>query len=138
MDDVLLNKAAAIERSIARAREEYAKGAHSFVDDHTRQDAAVLNIQRACEAAIDMGQWVLRRDYRGLPQGARETFTALADAGYISTGLADSLRRMVAYRNIAVHEYQKLLLPITVAIIERHLDDFLSLSRTLVQGTPQA
>lgn len=53
-DDVLLNKAATIERCVARAREEYAKNPATFAEDLTRQDAAILNIQRACEAALDM------------------------------------------------------------------------------------
>jgi hypothetical protein len=60
-DDVLLNKAASIERCIKRARDEYASEPDTFVQSLTRQDAAILNIQRACEAALDMGwapgQW---------------------------------------------------------------------------------
>lgn len=63
-DDVLINKAATIERCVARAAEEYAKGADTFALDHTRQDAAILNIQRACEAALDMGQHLIRRGVR--------------------------------------------------------------------------
>ncbi len=54
-DDVLLNKAATIERCVRRAREACARDPATFGDDHTRQDAAILNIQRACEAALDMG-----------------------------------------------------------------------------------
>lgn len=49
-DDVVLNKAASIERCVARAREEYAKDPGTFEKDLTRQDAAILNLQRACEA----------------------------------------------------------------------------------------
>ena len=55
-DDVVLNKAASIERCVARAREEYAIDPATFAENHTRQDAAILNIQRACEAALDMVQ----------------------------------------------------------------------------------
>ena len=54
-DDVLINKAATIERCVARAREEYAADPEGFAHNFTRQDAAILNIQRACEAALDMG-----------------------------------------------------------------------------------
>lgn len=55
-DDVLINKAATIERCVKRAREEYDRDPATFATDFTRQDAAILNIQRACEAALDMGQ----------------------------------------------------------------------------------
>ena len=46
--DVLLKKVATIERRVARAREEYQSDPASFAVNFTRQDAAILNIQRAC------------------------------------------------------------------------------------------
>ena len=134
VDDVVLNKIAAIERCVARAREEYAKAPETFAADFTRQDAAILNIQRACEAAIDLGQYIVRRDKLGLPQQARDIFVLMAQAGWINPSLCESLGRMVGYRNIAVHNYQKLLLVITVAIITTHLEDFLTFSKAVMLG----
>lgn len=131
-DDVLINKAATIERCVARAREEYAKDPTGFALDFTRQDAAILNIQRACEAALDMGQHLIRRERLGVPQSARDVFALLARSGWIDTPLADGLRRMVGFRNIAVHDYQALQLPITISIIEKHLDEFLAYSKALL------
>jgi uncharacterized protein YutE (UPF0331/DUF86 family) len=133
-DDVLINKAATIERCVARAREEYFSDPATFATNFTRQDAAILNIQRACEAALDMGQHLIRRDRLGVPQSARDVFTLLAQAGRIEPPLAEGLQRMVGFRNIAVHDYQTLQLPITVAIIEKHLDEFLDYSKALLQG----
>ena len=131
-DDVLLNKAASIERCVARAREEYAADPNSFATNFTRQDAAILNIQRACEAALDMGQHIIRRESLGLPQSARDVFTLLAQAGWINNTLAESMKRMVGFRNVAVHEYQALQLPITLSIITGHLDEFADFSRCML------
>lgn len=133
-DDVLINKAATIERCVARAREEYVKNPATFPMDFTRQDAAILNIQRACEAALDMGQHVIRREKLGVPQSARDVFLLLAQGGWINVELADKLRRMVGFRNIAVHDYQTLQLPILISIIETHLDEFLEYSYALLLG----
>ena len=133
-DDVLLNKAAIIERSVARAREEYAAAGERFATDYTRQDAAVLNIQRACEAAIDMGQHVVRRDRLGVPQGTREIFSLLVQAGRIDPTLAEALQRMVGFRNIAVHQYQALQLPILIRVLETHLDDFTAFSSRMLRS----
>ena len=132
LDDVLLNKAATIERCVQRAREEYNRDPATFASDFTRQDAAILNIQRACEAALDIGQHLIRREKLGVPQSARDVFSLLASAGWVTAELADSLKRMVGFRNIAVHDYQTLQLPITVRIIESHLDDFLVFTQTLL------
>lgn len=131
-DDVLINKAATIERCVGRARQEYAGDAPGFSLSFTRQDAAILNIQRACEAALDMGQHVIRRERLGVPQSARDVFTLLARGGWIAPALAEGLRRMVGFRNIVVHEYQSLQLPITVSIIEHHLDEFLAYSKAVL------
>lgn len=136
-DDVLVNKAATIERCVARARQEYDANPGGFAYDHTRQDAAILNIQRACEAALDMGQHLIRRERLGVPQSARDVFALLAQAGWIAPDLADALKRMVGFRNIAVHDYQALQLPITVSIIQKHLDEFLLYSKTLLHRDSQ-
>jgi len=133
VDDVLINKAATIERCVLRAREEYFSEPATFATNFSRQDAAILNIQRACEAALDMGQHLIRRDRLGVPQSARDVFALLARAGRIEHVLAEGLQRMVGFRNIAVHDYQSLQLPITVAIIEKHLDEFLQYSKALLQ-----
>ncbi|HEY7884636.1 MAG TPA: DUF86 domain-containing protein [Cellvibrionaceae bacterium] len=123
-DDVILNKCATIERCVKRVKEEWTLAGDGFDTDHTRQDAAILNIQRACEAAIDIGQYIIRKNQLGLPQGARDIFTVLADKKIISPNLAESLKKMVGFRNIVVHNYQSLALPIVKAIIQNHLEDF--------------
>jgi uncharacterized protein YutE (UPF0331/DUF86 family) len=132
-DDVLINKAATIERCVARAREEFDHDPTTFETNFSRQDAAVMNIQRACEAALDMGHHIIRRDRLGVPQSARDTFEILGQAKWIDQALADSLKRMVGFRNIAVHDYQKLLLPITVKVITEHLIEFLQYSEQMLK-----
>lgn len=132
-NDVLLNKAATIERCIARIREEYQKDVINFSNDFTRQDSVILNIQRACEASLDMGQHVVQVQKLGLPQSSRDVFQLLWQAKIIDLELCEHLKKMVGFRNIAVHDDQKLQLPIVVSIIEKNLDDFLKLSQTLIQ-----
>jgi len=46
----------------------------------------------------------------------------------VSPSLLTNLKNMVGFRNIAVHEYQTLQLPITVAIITQHLGGVLAFS----------
>lgn len=131
-DDVLINKAATVERCVARAREEFARDPSTFATDFTRQDAATLNIQRACEAVLDMGQHLVRRERMGIPQSARDVFDLMAQNHWLEHTLADKLKRMVAFRNIAVHDYQSLLLPILVNVIADHLDEFLQFTRIVL------
>lgn len=60
-------------------------------------------------------------------------FTLLAQAGWIDPAQAEVMKRMVGFRNIAVHDYQALQLPITLNIIEHHLDDFLEFAGRILR-----
>jgi uncharacterized protein YutE (UPF0331/DUF86 family) len=133
-DDVLLKKAAIVERSVGRAREEFAAAGAGFATDFTRQDAAVMNIQRACEAVVDMANHIVRRDRLGVVSSARESFDTLVSAGFITQELAEAMKHMVGFRNLAVHDYQRLLLAVAERVIQRDLDDLLAFSEVVVRG----
>lgn len=132
-DAVLAAKAGIIGRSVARARQEYQKDPVSFALDLSRQDAAILNIVRAGDAAIAMGQHLIRRERLGVPQSARDVFELLHRGGWLESSLLPVMKNMVGFRNIAVHEYQTLQLPITVAIITQHLGDFVLFSSAILR-----
>lgn len=134
-DDVLLNKAASIERCLRRISEEYAGDRQHLYGNQTRQDAIVLNLQRACEISIDLGMYVVSQRRLGLPQESRDAFVPLQKTGIIPSDLATRLQRMVGFRNIAVHEYTRLNLDIVHTIITKHLDDFRAFSSTVVKSS---
>ena len=129
MDDVVFNKSATIERSIRRVREEYAENADNLLKNITKQDAIILNVQRACEAAIDLAMHLVRRERLGIPQDTREAFDLLVGAGRLDAALSLSLKRMVGFRNVAVHDYQALNLEIVRSIVEKGLDDLTEFAR---------
>ena len=123
MDDVLLNKHAIIKRCLKRVNDEYSGHEAEIATNLTRQDAIVLNIQRAGQAAQDMANRVIRLNQLEMPQNNRESFSLLRDHNFITSSLADTMMKMVGFRNIAVHEYQKLDVAILISIIEKHLPE---------------
>lgn len=123
-DEVVLNKAAVMERCLKRITEEYEGHEDELESDYTRQDAIVLNLLRASEAAIDLAMHAARVGKLGLPQESRGAFALLERAGWIEPGLSRRMQAMVGFRNVAVHDYQKLSLEIVKSILEDHLNDF--------------
>ena len=109
-DDILLNKAAIIERCIQRIKEELA--ACPDLNNVTHVDALILNIERACQAAIDMAVHMVSQKHLGIPKTRAEAFELIHRAGITDASLTQSLKGMVGFRNIAVHEYQNLDLEI--------------------------
>ncbi|MBI4263941.1 MAG: DUF86 domain-containing protein [Acidobacteria bacterium] len=133
-DDVLLNKAAAIERAVRRVREEHGGDDRNLLANQTRQDAILLNLQRACESSIDAAMHLVRVHRLGVPQETREAFTLLEQAELLDARLADRLRKMVGFRNVAIHDYQTLNLDIVRRIVVDHLDDFLAFASVLLRA----
>ena len=99
-DDVVLNKAARIERCLARISEEYGGKREHLYDNQTKQDAIVLNLLRACETTIDLAMYVVRHKGLGLPQESRDAFGLLDKAKLLPAELAGRLQRMVGFRNV--------------------------------------
>ena len=136
MNDIVINKIQSIQRCILRAREELALAGDRFAEDFSRQDAAVLNVTRACEQAIDLANHVVRVRQLGIPQSSADAFDLLACAGIIPPELATRLRRMIGFRNIAMHTYQVMELAIVAAIIRTGLDDLVALGDAVLALEP--
>jgi uncharacterized protein YutE (UPF0331/DUF86 family) len=124
IDDVILNKTEIIKRCIERVKEEY-DGNPKNLENYTKQDSITLNIQRACEAIIDLGMHIIAERSLGIPQASRDTFEILKDNKIITPEMCERLKAMIGFRNIAIHNYQKLNLKIIQAIIEKDLEDLL-------------
>lgn len=133
VDDVLLNKAATIERCLKRIDEEYRGHEQEFETNFTRQDALMLNLLRASETSIDAAMHLVRVRKLGLPQESREAFRMLAQAGILLPELSLQLQKMVGFRNIAIHNYAQLDLNIVRSIVEQRLGDFREFARLLIR-----
>lgn len=132
MSDVVLNKVTTIERCIKRINEVYESNPVNL-EDFTKQDSIILNIQRACEASIDLAMHLVSEHKLGIPKTSREAFEILQKSNIIELNLAQSLMNMVGFRNIAIHDYQALNLDILQAILEKHLNDFKSFTIIVLQ-----
>jgi len=121
-NDVIYNKVAVIERCLDRIKEEYDNNPKNL-NNYTKQDSIILNIQRACEASIDLAMHIVSEKKLGIPQNSRDAFEALQISGMIDIELMKKLSAMVGFRNIAVHNYQSVNLKIVEEIIEKHIDD---------------
>jgi uncharacterized protein YutE (UPF0331/DUF86 family) len=135
-DDVVFNKAAIIERCLQRVPNEYAGDKQNLVANQTKQDAIILNLQRACETAIDLAMYVVSQRKLGVPQHSRDAFTLLQTPGIIPIDLATRMQHMVGFLNVAVHEYTRLNLDVVHAIITKQLEDFRTFSSTIVKMFP--
>jgi uncharacterized protein YutE (UPF0331/DUF86 family) len=121
-DDVLLSKGAIIERCIRRIHEEY--HADPSFSSFTHMDAMILNIERACQAAIDSAMHVIASQKLGIPKNSGDAFNLLHIAGILSKEITERLKAMTGFRNIAVHQYQEIEIEVLYHIAKEGWKDF--------------
>jgi len=133
-DDIIINKCEVIENCLKRIQEEYKGFEGQLAINYTKQDSIILNLQRASEATIDLGMRWVRIKKLGTPQTSRDVFEFLSKNDFISQTLAHDLQAMVGFRNIAIHDYQKINLEIVKSILTtklKNFEEFIHLARTL-------
>jgi uncharacterized protein YutE (UPF0331/DUF86 family) len=129
--DLVLAKVESMERCLARISDVRARGREGLRPLDV-QDIVVLNLQRAVQATIDLAAHVVTTEGLGLPDSLGASFALLEGAGMIDSQLADRMRRMTGFRNVAVHEYRRLDPAILEAIVRERLGDLQAFARAIL------
>ncbi len=128
---VILNKYETIEKCISRINEEY-EGTPSNLEDYRRNDAIVLNLQRACQAVMDISTYIVSTKSLGIPHTNGDAFEILYKNNLISEEVLKSMKGMIGFRNIAVHAYREVDNEILQDVIENHLNDLIEFARQML------
>ena len=131
MNDIISNKISIIERCLVRIKDVYDNNVDNLTD-FTSQDSIVLNIQRACQACIDLAMHVSAVHQFGLPHLSKEAFELLKEHRIITPETASSMKAMVDFRNIAVSDAHAININILNEIIKNHLEDFTSFTKQIL------
>lgn len=129
---VIFNKYTIIENCIKRIKSVY-DGRLETLKDFDKQDIIVLNLQRACQAVIDIAMHVISVRNLGAPQSGKSAFAILENNNIISKEISDNMQGMIGFRNIAVHEYQEINIEILKNILDEHLKDLLEFARSILK-----
>jgi uncharacterized protein YutE (UPF0331/DUF86 family) len=126
MNDVAALKITSLQRCVSRARESKRLAGVTFANDYLHQDAAILNVIRACDTAIDLANMLIRTKRLGIPTESRESFAILEREGLLPAPMAAKLKAMVGFRNLAVHQYKDIDINIVASVIDKDADDLLA------------
>jgi uncharacterized protein YutE (UPF0331/DUF86 family) len=120
--DVVLGKISSIQRCLKRIKDVTRLDPDSL-DNLDTQEIVILNLQRTIQGSIDLAAHVVADEGLGVPQELRENFDLLLKNGVIPADLSGRLRKMVGFRNIAVHEYETIDIEIMKSILQHNLID---------------
>ena len=136
MSDLLIAKQQSVELSIRRARDTWGKESDlPFEKDYDKQDIIILNLQRACEQTLDIANHMIRIKKLGWPRDTADSFRLLGKAGIINTELEKKLIGMVGFKNIVIHEYQKIDYHLVEDVIKKHADDLITFAGIMLASS---
>jgi len=128
--DLVLAKVETLERSLARIDSARTRASLDALD---RQDIIVLNLQRGVQAMLDLAAHVVAREGLGVPDELAASFGLLKRAGILDADLAERMRRMTGFRNVAVHEYRKLDPAVVESIVRERLGDLRAFAKVVLE-----
>lgn len=128
---VIINKSIIVENCLSRINEEYENNINNL-NDYTKQDSIVLNLQRACEACLDMAMYIVSTRRLGVPQVKREAFELLYKNNLIDKEMYINMKNMVGFRNIAIHDYKNIDDEVLIDILDNHLEELRAFSKVML------
>ncbi|RBP85980.1 uncharacterized protein YutE (UPF0331/DUF86 family) [Cytobacillus firmus] len=130
-DDIILNKISIIERCIKRIHQEYNDNP-SNLNDRTKQDSVILNLQRACEASIKLAKHVVSVSGLGLPQKDEDAFSLLEAGDVIPHSLSEKMKAIVQFRDNIILNYEEVNLKEITKMLKNCLVDFFLFTKTIL------
>ena len=78
-----------------------------LIDDIDTQDIIVLNLERAVQACVDIGAYIIAGfDEITMPASMSDIFLTLKNVKVIDEELAEHLTKAVGFKNTAIHSSQ--------------------------------
>jgi uncharacterized protein YutE (UPF0331/DUF86 family) len=121
--ELVLRKVADIDRYLGELAEYRGIAPEKYAADWKTQRIVERTLHLIVEAAMDLADHFIADRGIPVPETAAGAFSALAGAGMIDPDLASSLGRMVAFRNILVHDYARLDPKIVLRVLEQDVHD---------------
>ncbi len=86
------------------------------------------------ELCADIAGHIISDQKLRVPASYADAFRTLHEAGIISAELLGLMEKMAKFRNVVVHQYEKVDAEIVVLILQKYLDDFLVFRDEIVKA----
>jgi len=105
----------------------------SFVNDYHFYGLAERYFQLAIEILLDVGKLIIVSKNLRRPEDNQDIFSVLREQKLISEKLTERLIGIANFRNILVHDYEKIDREIIYLKLQRNLDDFRDFKKEILK-----
>lgn len=105
----------------------------SFISDYHFFGLAERYLQLSIEILLDIGKILLTSQNLSRPDNNQEIFSILHDKKIITAKLTEKIQGIVGFRNILVHEYEKIDRNIVYEKLQNDLKDFIFFQKEIAK-----
>jgi uncharacterized protein YutE (UPF0331/DUF86 family) len=109
---------------LSQVREYSRTSLASYRNDWKTQRIVERTLQILVELCIDMANHIISDQKMRFPDGYADTFKVLLENRVINQRLWSRMDKMAKFRNVIVHQYEKIDPAIVVSILQKYLADF--------------
>ncbi len=105
----------------------------SFLEDYHNFGLAERYLQLTIEVTLDIAKMLVTE--RGLPkpESNQEFFAVLHDAKILSKKTTETLQGTIGFRNVLVHDYEKIDRAVVYEKLQTRFDDFLAFRKEVLK-----
>jgi uncharacterized protein YutE (UPF0331/DUF86 family) len=127
-------KLADMDTYLEQIREYSRISASVYKRDWKTQRIVERTLQMIIESCIDIANHIIADGNMRLPDSYSDTFLVLLENKLISKSLCTKMEKIVKFRNIVVHQYEKIDPAIVVSILSKNLSDFEKFKKEIIKA----
>ena len=105
----------------------------AYKSDWKMQRIVERTLQMLIELCIDIANHIISDEGLRLPSGYADTFTVIMEKKVINRNLFKTMDKMAKFRNVVVHQYEKIDPAIVVSILHQNLKDFENYKKAIIR-----
>jgi uncharacterized protein YutE (UPF0331/DUF86 family) len=134
VDKLLIGrKLARMDTYLSQIREFSKISGNEYKKNWKTQRIVERTLQILVEECIDIANHIIADEGLRLPVGYADAFQVLMENRIIKKKLSATMEKMAKFRNVIIHQYEKIDAGIVVAILHKNLADFERYKKAIIQ-----
>ena len=134
VDEVLiLRKLSELDDYYGQINEYVSVTVEGYSKDWKSQRIIERTLQMMIETCVDVAGHIISDQGFRIPKSYSDTFSVLHENNILDEWLYSSLKKMAQFRNVVVHQYDKIDSTIVVGILQNDLNNFVAFKDTIIR-----
>lgn len=134
---LILRKIASLDEYYVQISEYTGITIEKYRNDWKTQRIVERTLQMMIELCADIASHVISDKSLRIPETYSDTFKVLGENGILTTEQTDVMVKMSKFRNILVHQYERVDAEIVILVLRKHINDFKLFSNVIVKNILQ-